>query len=514
MIDNDTIIVIGSGPAGAMAAHELIRQGSHVTMLESGSELPDGALVRVMGRNMFRRWPGKSPINANAPAADPNLQPHSANASLADGEPQPQWWYNLSLGGLSNQWTGAVPRFAEEDFREGERLHPRYRWPISYADLVPYYEQVERLMRITSDPQNVPNLPAGVPAYPRQLSDDWQRIAHKATHRGQGMTVLPLADGPSCMIAGRSTAFNSYTNIVANLLRSPKFQLLAGAHALQIEYSGESRRVEAVVYHDRATNSQKRIRAAAVMVACGALNSTKLLFDSACAEFPEGLGNTEGLLGSFLHDHPRDWWTFTVDRALSRPSPPVYLTRLPYEASSPLLATSWTLGLLPSKQEKLLSLTPLKGNTFAAQVFGTMVPTQRNFVCPDPLHKDEFGRPRLNLCISYDCESIDMMTAARGQLLSLLEDAGYHAQLAEVPTTLVPGSSVHYGGTIRMHALREHGMLDAYNRVHDIANLLVVDASCFTTGAEKNPTLTVMAIAARAANRLVQDLSRGGAGAN
>jgi choline dehydrogenase-like flavoprotein len=494
MIGAGTVIVIGSGPSGAMAAHELVRQGSDVILLESGSTLPQGMLVRLMGRNLFRR---------KQRMEDGNIHASSDGAA-------PEWWYDLSPGGLSNHWTGAVPRFAPEDFHEGERLHELYRWPLSYQDLLPYYAQAERLLSLSSDPRDVQNLPAGRPVYRRSLSRDWEVIAAQATCRGQGMTVLPLADGTPCMVVGRGTAFNSYVNLIAPLIGSPHFKLIIGAHALCIAYSGSKRRVEAVVYVDKATNTQHRLEADAVMVACGALHSTKLLFDSACPEFPDGLGNVSGLLGRYLHDHPRDWWTFELERPLSRPSPPVYLTRLPYHSSPPLQATSWTIGLIPSAGEKLLSLTPMKTHRFATQVFGTMVPTERQHVRPDSVLKDPFGRPKLSICLQYDDTVAKNMSTARDHLLTLMEDAGYRGALKLTPTRITPGSSVHYGGTIRMHQSPQYGMLDSWNRLHEISNLLVVDASCFTTGPEKNPTLTAMALAARAADRLVQDLSRGG----
>ena len=498
MIDSRAVIVIGSGPCGAIAAQELVRQGLHVILLESGRNLPGGSLVRILGRNVFRREHEEGLVNGKL--------------HVSSGDPDAQWWYNLSPGGLSNQWKGAVPRFAPEDFQEGERLHARYRWPISYQELVPFYEQIERLLVVTSDQRAVPNLPACVPTYTRQLSEDWQHVAEYAACRGQGLTVLPLADGPSSMAVGRSTAFNSYTNIIQPLLKSPRFQFITGAHTLQLEYSETKKQVAGVVYFDRATQSRHRLEAAAVVVAGGALNSTKLLFDSACKEFPQGLGNNTGLLGRYLHDHPRDWWTFDLEKPLSRPSPSAYLTRMPYHTSLPLMATSWTIGLIPSAREKLLSFTPLKGHTFAVQVLGTMIPTEQNYVHPHAAGKDEFGLPLLDLCIQYDAEVVKNMVTAREHLLSILEDAGYHGALRNLPTHIVPGESVHYGGTVRMHESPEYGMLDGLNRLHEVPNLLVVDASCFTTGPEKNPTLTAMAIAMRAAHRLACDLRKGGLG--
>jgi choline dehydrogenase-like flavoprotein len=98
------------------------------------------------------------------------------------------------------------------------------------------------------------------------------------------------------------------------------------------------------------------------------------------------------------------------------------------------------------------------------------------------------------------------MVKAREHLMQLMQDAGHKGAIRQIVPTLVPGTAKHYGGAARMHASPRFGVTDGFNRLHDIPNVLVVDASCFTTGAEKNPTLTVMALAARSAERLAGDL--------
>ena len=486
------VVVIGSGPAGAMAAHELVRRGISVTMLESGTVLPGGVLVRLGGRNLYRRVP---PLESGA-------------GHVATGDPKTEWYVNLAPGGLSNQWTGAVPRFAPEDFTEGERLHERCRWPVSYDELAPYYESAERLMAVTADVEPAPNLPLGYAAYRQRLPEDWRGIAKFAAAQGQGLTTLPLADGSPWLVTRRGTAFNSYSGIVRKLLGSPLFELRTGVHALKLEWSAAQRKVESVLCQVRESGSRERVTAGAVVLACGALNSAKLLFDSACSDFPEGLGNSRGVLGAYLHDHPREWWVFDTEKPVSLLSPSAYLTRKPYADSAPLLATAWTLGLVTTK-DKIRSRLSLKGNSVGVQVFGTMVPSEAHFVKSADDKKDEFGLPALNIRIHYEDDVIANMVEARRTLLCLMKAAGYPAQLREVAPQLFPGSSVHYGGTARMHESPEYGVVDRWNRLYDAPNALVCDAACFTTGAEKNPTLTAMALAARAADRLAQDLKTG-----
>jgi hypothetical protein len=240
-------------------------------------------------------------------------------------------------------------------------------------------------------------------------------------------------------------------------------------------------------------------------VACGALRSTKLLFDSACSDFPDGIGNTEGLLGKYFHDHLREWWVLETEKSLPRLTPAGYLTRLPYEASTPLLASSWTIGHA-SFRDKLLALTPLRTHALGVQVFGTMRPTEDRFVRPHPLLVDEFGFPQLELSIEFSPEELDNVVASRETFQCLMADAGYAGRIQPVAPQLMPGAAVHYGGTVRMHRSPTFGVLNEWNRPFDVPNLVVSDASCFTTNTEKNPTLTAMALSARAARRLADDL--------
>ncbi len=489
MADERQVVVIGSGPAGAAAARELIENGIAVTMLESGTEIPKGMLLRLGGQNLFRLSP---PV------------PEEGNHSIS-GDPRTLCFARLAPGGLSNHWTGGVPRFAPEDFTEGERLHERYRWPITYPELAPSYEKVERYLQISADPRDLPQLPGGNVAYSNRIPRDWEDVARSASRFGQGFTTYPLADGPPNMLVRRGTAFNSYSCVVRPLLTKPGFKLLTGAHALQLEWSASRGKVDGVLYFNRHTGATERIAASAVVVACGPLGSAKLLLNSVSSTFPQGLGNADGVLGNFLHDHPREWWPFRLERPLSLLSPAGYLTRLPYDSSPPLMATSWTLGVT-SLRDRIRSRFDLKGTLVGVQVIGTMIPSEACQVKPSATKKDEFGLPALDVNIHYSDAEVENVVRCRQHLMDVMEQAGYRASIGQIVPTLFPGTIAHYGGSARMHADRKYGVVDAWNRVYDAPGVLVCDAACFTTAAEKNPTLTVMAIATRAAARLAGDL--------
>src|SRR5579885_1101489 len=148
-----------------------------------------------MGRNLYRRRP---PLRESP-------------AYASSGDPATRWYQELAPGGLTNHWTGAVPRFAAEDFVEGARLHESYRWPVGYADLEPYYDRVERLLGVAGDPRSLPSLPASRVRYRRRLPADWLRMARQATAQGQGLIPTPIADGKPWLITRSPTASNSYT---------------------------------------------------------------------------------------------------------------------------------------------------------------------------------------------------------------------------------------------------------------------------------------------------------------
>jgi choline dehydrogenase-like flavoprotein len=172
------------------------------------------------------------------------------------------------------------------------------------------------------------------------------------------------------------------------------------------------------------------------------------------------------------------------------------------------MGSSITLGL-SSMKERLRTYYRGRSTTFGAQVFGTMVPTPDVGVAlpagADP--DDPSVRPVIML--RYDTAAVANVVAARERLRTVFADAGVGLTLPGPFHELRPGSSVHYGGSVRMHASPEFGVLDGWNRIHDAPNVVVADSSCFTTGPEKNPTLTAMAIASRAADQLASDLQGG-----
>jgi choline dehydrogenase-like flavoprotein len=313
-----------------------------------------------------------------------------------------------------------------------------------------------------------------------------------------------MARSNPTMIARRGTEYSSYHCTVKPLEGSAGFDLVTGAFVTGLRWSSAEGRVTAVEYVDRRSGERLEARGRAVVLAAGTIDTTAIVLRSTSDDFPDGLGNTSGLVGRYLHDHPRQWWPIRVGTPMSALPHPVYVARAPHQTSDPLMATSLTIGMTESLPDRLRTFTNGRSQDFGVQVLGTMVPTDDVGV---ELGHWEGARPVVHL--RYADDALANMDAARARVRAVLGSAGLGVDVLGPFHPPRPGESVHFAGTVRMHADPAHGVLDGFNRMHDVPNVAVVDPSCFPTGPEKNPTLTAMALAARAADRLVDDLDSG-----
>jgi len=414
----------------------------------------------------------------------------------------------LSPGGLSNHWSCAVPRFSEEDFLDAERAGEEWKWPLSYADLAPWYDRVEPLLHIAGPTHSVAQLPAGKVRDARQLDSDWQAMVASAERAGRSIVPMPYAYGAESTVTFSGTVFNAYVRLIKPLLRAGRLKARYRSRAMRLEWSAEKRRVEAVVFRDTLTGTEGRIPCRAVVVAAGAVNSAEVLLRSSSADFPDGLGNTHGVLGRYLHDHPLGKLVIDLNDKVSI-HPASYITRLSLERSAPLYAAAgmqWSGAAIYAKS--LLKRSPGRSPEIGFSVFGTMIPTRDNWVALDKRAEAANDGTGLELHINHLPEAIQTLDQTRDQILELLREAGL-APRERIWKIEPAGNSNHYGGTCRMHESPRFGVLDAFSRMHGAPNVVVADSSAFTTGPEKNPVLTSMALSARGADRLASDLQSG-----
>ena len=485
--------MIGSGPAGAAAAAALVDAGVRVTVIEAGREQDAGGLTaRIGGVTVLRRH---RPLRRRTEL-------------IAAGDPNTVMYEDLAPGGLTNHWSCAVPRFSEDDFEDGRRAGDVYTWPVDYADLAPWYDWVEPYLRISGAASGPAQLPAGRVAKPTSLPGLWREIDAIASRGGQAVVPIPYVYGGQTSLTRSGTIFNSYVRMIRPLQRAGRLRVRFGARAIRLEWSGAQKRVTAVIARDIEAGAEIRIPCRAVVVAAGSISSTKLLLQSTSADFPTGLGDTHGVLGRYLHDHPLGKLVLVCDRNVPF-QPAAYLTRQSLADTPPLYAAScaqWS-GVFRLARS-LAQGHPGALSSTGFSVFGTMPPVPDNCVRLDPSRSSSDGTPMLVLDIRYPPESFAALESARDRLVALLTEARLNPRI-QVWHVEPIGGAHHFGGCCRMHANPQYGMLDAWSRMHAVRNVAVADSAAFTTGSEKNPVLTAMALAARAGRRLADDLRSG-----
>jgi choline dehydrogenase-like flavoprotein len=498
--DDRRVVVIGSGPPGATAALFLARAGIDVMLLEAGPRRSAlGLTVRVRGLTVAHL---ARPLRRAADRAGISAVAADAGVSIYE---------DLAPGGLTNHWSCAVPRFSKDDFEDARRAGDAFAWPVGYGDLAPWYDQVEPLLRISGAAEDAPAVPAGRVQHAWALGRDWTPIGAEAARLGRSLLPLPYTYGSETTLTLSGTVFNSFARLVRPALRTGRLGLRFGARVSRLEWSPQKRRVTAVLYRDERTGLEERVPCGAVVVAAGAVNSARLLLESRSTDFPAGLGNTEGVLGRYLHDHPLGKLVVDLQRPISV-HPPAYISRPLLDGTQPLYAAAavqWTGTALRAKS--LLAGHPGRMPWVGFNVFGTMAPSLTDGLRLDPARSGAAGRAGLTLEIRHPPEAPRVLEQTRDQIVEMLAGAGL-APRVRLWKIEAPGTSVHFGGTCRMHASPRFGMLDAWSRMHAVPNVVVADSAAFTTGPEKNPVLTAMALSARAADRLARDLRAGAFG--
>jgi choline dehydrogenase-like flavoprotein len=490
-IPDSVVVIVGTGPPAAAAALLLIRAGVDVLVLEAGPEAAArGLTVRVKGVTVAR---------IHRP-----LGKRTADVSIG-GDPRSVLYEEIGPGGLTNHWSCAVPRFSRDDFEDGRRAGEASTWPIDYHDLVPWYEWVEPLLKIAGTNRSMPALPAGKVAVGRTLHPSWQPIADEAARHGQALVPVPYVFGAQTTLTFSGTVCNSFVRQLAPARRSRHLAIRCNARVTELEWSGARRRVESVIFRDMRTGLSHRIRCRAVVLGAGAVNTAKILLQSSSPDFPEGLGNAHGVLGRYLHDHPLGKVEFELDSPIPF-HPAACLTRQSLQTTSPLYAAAclqWSgVNMLT---RSLLDGHPGRLSSCGFNVFGTMAPDRAHGIELDRSTTAVDGTPGLRLTIRHPEASALALQAARDQLGNLLEYAKFRPRV-RLWTCEPVGGAVHYAGTCRMHTSPHFGMLDRWSRLREVANVTVADSAAFTTGPEKNPVLTAMALAARAGDRLIEDM--------
>jgi choline dehydrogenase-like flavoprotein len=551
------VLVVGAGAGGAVAAWALVQQGVRVTLLETGPRFdparyetyaPDYE-VRATSFVRFESDPKqRSYESAEGEPLDPRFaELASATPTLFSRRPAEGarrapflWSRALGVGGSTLHYQGEAHRFPAHAFRMKSERGVGADWPLGYEELAPFYERVEKLLGVAGDPLNPWKPPRGPYPYPAHpLSRASRRIAEGARRLGwqalpNPVAILPRAApgrGPChyCNGCVRGCPVRAKGSVDVAVLpaaeASGRLRIVTGFHASRLEHAKDGR-ITGVIGFD-ADGREQRQRARAVVLAAGAIETPRILLNSAGGAHPSGVGNAHGQLGRHLME------TLYVLRYAS------FETNLETFAGIPLDFRIWdgngaagrgeipngiVLGALCSVFEgpvgTALEAAPGFGRAhreWMARRFGAtlallgvaeQLPRPENRVVLGE-ERDRFGVPLARVETRLDAGDLAALRLTWRRLGMLAEAAGVVDQPGQVSAFDQPNAT-HVAGTCRMGSDPEQSVTDRLGSVHGRPELAVADASVLVTeGAGDSPSLTLQALALRAAEALAERARRG-----
>jgi choline dehydrogenase-like flavoprotein len=548
-------IVVGSGISGGWAAKELTEKGLRVLLLERGRNVE-----HIKDYVNATKNPWDYPHRGGRTKAMEELYPvlkrdyplNETNLSYwASDKDSPytevkrfDWFRGYQVGGKSLMWGRQSYRWSDLDFEANKRDGIATDWPIRYAELAPWYDHVERHAGISGSQEKLAQLPDGQfqPAMPlncgeeliagklRTLFDGRRRlIPGRTANLTQGLTGRQACQYRNACWLGcpYGAYFSTQSSTLPAAAKTGRLTLTPFAIATEILYDRNSKKATGVRVLDAVTNETVDYTAKVVFLCASTLNSAWLLLRSATDVWPGGLGSSSGELGHNLMDHHfrcgasgvidglTDKYTygrrptgFYIPRYRNLPGEKrPYLRGFGYQGSAGRQGWSRAvaeLGVGGGFKDEVAQ--PGKW-TIGATAFGEMLPRHENMVTLDKAKTDKWALP----VIKIDCATGENERLMRRDMINDMAETLEQSGVKEVHPydgEYFPGMGIHEMGTARMGRDPKTSVLNEWNQVWDAPNVFVTDGSGMASSACVNPSLTYMALTARAADHAVNELNR------
>ncbi|MCC7244268.1 MAG: GMC family oxidoreductase [Saprospiraceae bacterium] len=549
-------IVVGSGISGGWAAKELTEKGLKVLLLERGKDVKHVTDYDTATRKIWE-FQHRGTLTNEMKATHP-VQKRDYPYS----EFKPDWWVNdlecpytevkrfdwyrgFHVGGKSLMWGRQSYRWSHWDFEENAKDGYGVDWPIRYDDLASWYDYVETFAGISGSIEGMAQLPDGKFLPPMEMNivekDVAARIKSKYEHRrmiiGRAANLTEPHNGRgACQyrnLCSRGCPFGAYFSTQSATLPAAvatgNLTLRPFSVVSQILYDKDKKRAKGVLVIDAETMQTIEYQAKVIFVCGSTLGSTHLLLNSIeMGGLPDGLGNTSGQLGHNLMDHhfrcgaSGDVEGYEDKIIYGRRANGVYIPRyrnyfgdkrdylrgFGYQGGAGRDGWSRNVAEMGIGADFKKELTEPGKWTIGITGFGEMLPYHDNKVTIDKTKKDKWGQ----YVLSIDCELKENEKKMRKDMMNdaaeMLEAAGIK-NVRTWDNGSVPGMAIHEMGTARMGKDPKTSVLNRWNQMHDVPNVFVTDGSCMTSAACQNPSLTYMALTARAADYAVKELKKG-----
>lgn len=552
-------IVVGSGMTGGWAAKELTERGLRTLVLEAGRPIEPERDYREhvpVWEMPFRGLGDRRTIEARQA-----VQRHSVSfdelshtfwcddvdSPYTTPADKPFYWFRArQVGGKSIVWGRQVYRLSDLDFEANVRDGIAVDWPIRYRDIAPWYDHVERFIGVSGQAEGLPHLPDGPFQPPMAMNCVEEHVRERMSTRFGRERVLtigrvavltePLNGRAACHYCGpcqRGCITRSYFSSVNATLPAARatgrMTLRPFSIVRSVTYDPGTGRAGGVSVIDARTGAEREFTGRVVFLCASALESARILLNSRSPTFPDGLANSSGQVGRNIMDHIK-WggasgefagWT---DRTVigQRPNG-IYVPRFRnvtsrhpdfirgYGFQGGASRVGWqqrarSPGIGLDFKRRLSEPGPW---TMSFSGFGEMLPREENHATLHPTMTDAWGIPVLHIECAWDENALAIHRDMNVTAAELLDAARARDIRPATHGPSAPGGTNHEMGTARMGRDAGTSVLNAWNQTWDVPNLFITDGACMTSSANQNPSLTYMALTARACDYAVDQMNRG-----
>lgn len=553
------VVIVGSGAGGGMAAYTLTQAGANVALIEAGPLWFSTEDSRML------EWAYQSPRRGR------ETKEHQFGGEFdaglggwnIEGEPYTtapgsrfDWFRARMLGGRTNHWGRISLRFGPYDFRRKSIDGLGDDWPITYDDVKPYYDRVDRLIGLFGSNENLPNEPNGIflpPPKPRcyellvkQAAD---RLNVTCIPSRLSIITRPFNGRAVCHYCGQcgrgcrsNSNFSSPAVLLKPALQTGKLTIIPNAMAREVQ-TDASGRATGVAYIDKTTGQDQVVRARVVVVAASALESARLLLNSRSSRFPQGLANSSGVLGKYITDttgtdmggfipklvdgipHNEDgvggmhlympWWL--DNKKLDFPRG--YHIEVWGGREMPSYGFMGGIQGLPGAgggygKDLKQKYRHYYGSMVGFSGRGEMIPNDDSYCEIDPDTVDRWGIPVLRFHWKWSDHEIKQVKHMQDTFEALIHEMG-GTLLWDKPGPdrnygIAPGGRIiHELGATRMGADPKTSVLNANCQAWDVKNLFVTDGGPFVSQADKNPTWTILALSMRTSDYITDQMKKG-----
>jgi len=548
-------IVIGSGASGGWAAKELCDYGLKTLILERGryvEHIKDYPTASKAPWELEHRGTVSMEQRKDYQGAR-FLREETLHWALKDDE-QPfvqekpfRWVRGYHMGGKSLMWARQTQRWSDYDFEGPVRDGFAIDWPIRYKDIAPWYTHVEKFAGIAGNKDGLPELPDSevMPGFEMSCIESYfkesieknfpgrhliqARCAHitdpQAIHEQQGRHKCQ-----NQAMCNRGCVYGSYFSSNASTipwaLKTGNLTIRPHAVVHSIIYDEKKGRASGVRIIDGQNKEMIEFYAKIIFVNASALNSNAILLNSVSSRFPNGLGNDSGLLGKYISWHNyrgkanAQYEGFKDKKTDGRNPSNSYIPRFRNILKQEMeFLRGYAIGIgggrgsgantdMIGDQLRENLLNPVLGNwNISSWMMGECVPLEKNHVRLHSDLKDKYGIPQLVVSCEWSENDDKMVEDYINQSKEMFEKAGFINIKAE-DTKSPPGSDIHEMGGVRMGNDPKTSLLNKWNQLHSCNNVFVTDGACMTSTGTQNPTLTYMAVTARAADYAVGEMKK------